>query len=102
MVVLGPARPEGVPACHGPCLGLKVEYGTGEGSIEVEGAMFTVAKELMFQSKPDGAGGGRILPNDLLKVGGDGAKEPHHDNAVHSCLVRVGVIGDIGEDMALE
>lgn len=71
-----------------------------EGDIQVESMLITVAKELIFQGELDGASNVAMCPN-YLEVTGDGVVKPCQDDAVHACPIWEGVVGGIGQDMAL-
>jgi hypothetical protein len=47
-----------------------------EGGVDVEGAGFTVAEEVVLQCQPSVASRMAVLPGDVLQVRGDGAPHP--------------------------
>jgi hypothetical protein len=62
---------------------------------------FAVAEELRLDHEPCLACGLRRLPNNLVELRGEGAKDPGHHDAVQSSPIDRR-IGDIGEDVAVE
>jgi hypothetical protein len=79
---------EGVDeALHLPTVVIDAEvalHEAPEGGIDVEGAGFMVAKEVVLQCQPGVASHLAALPGDVLQVRGDGASDPRLDDVAHS------------------
>ena len=58
--------------------------------VEVECASLLVPQELGFQGELDVASRGIALHHGLGEIGGDGARNPRHDNAIHTYPVGEG------------
>lgn len=56
--------------------------------IEVEGASFAVADELMFEATPYESSRGYVHHDELQQVGGDRAVQPGEDNTIHAHSAR--------------
>jgi len=58
--------------------------------VKVECASLPVPQELSFQGEPDVTSRGIALHHGFDEIGGDGARDPRHDNAIHTYPVGEG------------
>jgi hypothetical protein len=73
---------------------------SAELSIEMEGARLGVAEELALESKPGLARGATGSPHDVLRIEGDGPKDPRRGDVVVVLPRQVACLDRrVGEDM---
>jgi hypothetical protein len=71
--------------------------------VELEGACLSILEKLSLEGKPHHARGGIRSAHDVLKVQGDGPRDPGHDDAVAASPRRVASTGrSVAEDVAVE